>query len=75
MKYNKDYFEGMQHLADAVKYELDIKRHRLKNRARNCGDVGVYSECTNIAGGIEIATQILDKVLSMQLEVKGGETE
>ena len=25
MKYSKDYFTGMEHLADAINYELDKK--------------------------------------------------
>ena len=73
--YSKDYFTGMKHLADAVKYGLDNERYRYEKKAKNCGDIDVYSECTNIAGGIEIATKILNTVLTIQLEVKGDGDE
>ena len=72
MKYNKDYFTGMEHLADAVKYELNKKHYYWESKARNCEDIDAYRDYTNIAGGIETAVSILDKVLTMQLEVKGG---
>lgn len=75
MEYSKDYFTGMKHLADAVKYELNKKHYYWESKARNCEDIDAYRDYTNTAGGIETAVSILDKVLTMQLEVKGGETE
>ena len=71
--YSKDYLLGMRHLADAVKYELDKKHYHFESKARNCDDIDAYRDYTNIAGGIETAVSILDKVLTMQLEVKGEE--
>lgn len=73
MEYSKDYFTGMKHLADAVKYELNKKHYYWESKARNCEDIDAYRDYTNIAGGIETAVNILDKVLTMQLEVKGEE--
>lgn len=73
MTYSKDYFTGMKHLADAVKYELNKKHYYWESKARNCEDIDAYRDYTNIAGGIETAVSILDKVLTMQLEVKGDE--
>ena len=75
MKYTGDDFKGMKHLADAVKYELDKNHYYYESKARNCDDIDAYRKYTNIAGGIETATSILDKVLTMQLEVKGDEDE
>lgn len=75
MKYTKDYFTGMKHLADAVKYELHKKHYYYERKIRNCEDIEAFRYFTNTAEGIDIAIEILDKVLTMQLEVKGGEIE
>ena len=66
MEYSKDYFTGMKHLADAIKYELDKKclNYEVKND---------YYE--GIARGLNEAHSIVNKVLYMQLEVKGGDSE
>lgn len=75
MKYSKDYFTGMKHLADAVKYELHEKLYYYERKIRNCEDIEAFRYFTNSAEGIDIAIEILDKVLTMQLKVKGGEIE
>lgn len=75
MKYSKDYITGMKHLADAVKYELHEKHYYYERKIRNCEDIDAFRYFTNTAEGIDIAIEILDKVLTMQLEVKGGEIE
>ena len=66
MTYNKDYFTGMKHLADAINYELDKK-------CLNYEVINDYYE--GIAKGLNEAHSIVNKVLCMQLEVKGGDSE
>ena len=72
MKYNKNYFEGMKHLADAINYELDKKSlHNEVIKAKYLDDD--YYE--GVARGLKEAHNIVNKVLCMQLEVKGGDSE
>ena len=72
MKYNKDYFTGMIHLADAIIYELAKKNlHNEVIKSKYLDDD--YYE--GVAKGLKEAQSIVHKVLSMQLEVKGEETE
>lgn len=73
--YSKDYFLGMLDLTDAIKYELARKCEYWKIKAMKCDDIDAYRDYINIAGGIETATKIIDKVLTMQLEVKGGDND
>ena len=68
MKYTKDYFEGMKHLADAINYELDKKSLHNEIIKANYLDDDYYE---GIARGLKEARYIVNKVLSMQLEVKG----
>lgn len=75
MTYSKDYFTGMLDLADAIKYELARKCEYWKIKALKCNDIDTCRDYINIADGIETAVSILDKVLTMQLEVKGDEEE
>ena len=72
MTYSKEYFEGMQHLADAINYELDKKSLHNEMLKANYLDDDYYK---GIAKGLKEAQYIVHKVLSMQLEVKEGETE
>ena len=72
MKYSKDYFTGMKHLADAINYELDKKSLHNEMIKANYLDNDYYE---GVAKGLKEAHSIVHKVLSMQLEVKGGETE
>ena len=70
MTYSKDYFEGMKHLADAISYELDKKSlHNEVIKTKYLDDD--YYE--GVAKGLKEAHFIVQKVLSMQLEVKAGE--
>ena len=72
MKYNKDYFTGMEHLADAIKYELAKKNlHNEVIKAKYL-DNDYYE---GVAKGLKEAHSIVNKVLCMQLEVKGGDSE
>ena len=72
MEYSKDYFTGMKHLADAINYELDKKSlHNEVIKAKYL-DNDYYE---GIAKGLKEAHYIVDKVLSMQLEVKGNEDD
>ena len=72
MKYSKDYFTGMKHLADAINYELDKKSLHNEMIKANYLDDDYYE---GIAKGLKEAHSIVHKVLSMQLEVKEGSTE
>lgn len=72
MEYSKEYFTGMKHLADAINYELDKKSlHNEVIKAKYL-DNDYYE---GVARGIKEAHNIVNKVLCMQLEVKGGDSE
>ena len=70
MKYNKDYFTGMEHLADAILYELGRIADYYEDMSRTYEGEEYYS---NIEEGIDKAMDVVEKILYMQLEVKGGE--
>ena len=70
MKYNKDYFTGMEHLADAILYELGRIADYYEDMSRTYERQEYYS---NIEEGIDKAMDVVEKILYMQLEVKGGE--
>ena len=72
MKYSKDYFTGMKHLADAIDYELDKKSLHNELIKTKYLDNDYYE---GVAKGLKEAHYVVQKVLSMQLEVKEGETE
>ena len=72
MKYSKDYFTGMKHLADAINYELDKKSLHNELIKTKYLDNDYYE---GVAKGLKEAHYVVQKVLSMQLEVKEGETE
>ena len=71
-EYSKDYFTGMKHLADAINYELDKKSLHNETIKDNYLEDDYYKKKKK---GLKEAHSIVHKVLSMQLEVKGGETE
>lgn len=73
MKYNKDYFTGMRHLADAVIYELNrLERYYVERawQSQTTEDEYYYQAVNE---GISRARSVLRKTLDMQLEVKGEE--
>ena len=72
MKYSKEYFTGMKHLADAINYELDKKSLHNEVMKTKYLDNDYYE---GVAKGLKEAHSIVHKVLSMQSEVKEGETE
>ena len=72
MKYSKDYFTGMKHLADAINYELDKKSLHNELIKTKYLDNDYYE---GVAKGLKEAHYVVQKVLSMQLEVKEGGTE
>ena len=72
MKYNKDYFTGMKHLADAILYELERLADYYNERSRTYKWQEYYS---GLEEGVNNAIDVVEKMLYMQLEVKGGETE
>lgn len=75
MKYNKDYFTGMEHLADAINYELGRLRdyYNEKEEKERTRDGKEYYSI--FGEGIDKAIDVVNAVLHMQLEVKGEETE
>lgn len=72
MEYSKDYFTGMEHLADAIKYELAKKNLHNEVIKTKYLDNNYYE---GVARGLKEAHNIVNKVLCMQLEVKGGDSE
>ena len=70
MKYSKDYFTGMKHLADAILYELKRIADYYEEMSRTYKVEEYYS---NLEEGIGKAMDVVEKVLHMQLEVKGDE--
>lgn len=72
MKYSKDYFEGMKHLADAINYEIG----RMSTKNEQLMEKYVYNDYfRGIERGLKDARKLVNNILHMQLEVKGGETE
>lgn len=73
MKYNKDYFTGMKHLADAIMYELGRLRdyYNEKEEKERTRDGKEYYSI--FGEGIDKAIDVVNAVLHMQLEVKGEE--
>ena len=72
MTYSKDYFTGMEHLANAILCELERIADYYEEMSRTYKAEEYYS----IFGeGIDKAIDVVNAVLHMQLEVKGGETE
>ena len=68
MIYNKDYLTGMEHIADAITYEID----RLDKYDREKGKKFYESDyCNGIAKGLAEARNAVDRTLSILLEVKG----
>ena len=71
MRYNKDYFTGMKHLADAILYELDrLCDHYYYKHANTKEEAAYYAD---LEEGIGKAMDVVEKVLHMQLAVKGDE--
>ena len=72
MKYNKDYFTGMKHLADAINYEIGRMSTKNEQFMEKYVDNDYFR---GIERGLKDARKAVDNILHMQLEVKGGETE
>lgn len=74
-EYSKDYFTGMKHLADAIMYELGRLRdyYNEKEEKERTRDGKEYYSI--FGEGIDKAIDVVNAVLSMQLEVKGGKIE
>ena len=75
MKYNKDYFTGMEHLADAILYELNRLEKYYIERAWQSQTIEDEYYYQAVNEGISTARSVMRKTLQMQLEVKGEETE
>ena len=69
-EYSKDYFTGMKHLADAILYELERLAGYYNERSRTYKWQEYYS---GLEEGVNNAIDVVEKMLSMQLEVKGEE--
>ena len=73
MKYNKDYFTGMKHLADAILYELNrLEKYNIERawQSQTIEDEYYYQAVNE---GISTARSVMRKTLQMQLEVKGND--
>ena len=69
-EYSKDYFTGMKHLADAILYELERLADYYNERSRTYKWQEYYS---GLEEGVNNAIDVVEKMLYMQLEVKGEE--
>lgn len=69
MKYNKDYFTGMEHLADAILCELERIADYYEEMSRTYKGEEYYG---NLEEGIGKAMDVVEKILYMQL-AKGEE--
>ena len=72
MKYNKDYFTGMEHIVAAINYEIGRMSTKNEQFMEKYVDNDYFR---GIERGLKEAHSIVHKVLSMQLEVKEGGTE
>lgn len=75
MTYSKDYFTGMEHLADAILYELNRLEKYYIERAWQSHTIEDEYYYQAVNEGISTARSVMRKTLQMQLEVKGEETE
>ena len=83
MKYNKDYFTGMGHLANAILYDLNRLAEYYKEKeekARTCDGQEYYRFIKlGVEEAIDTVKQVLhmqdvvEKVLYTQLEAEGEE--
>ena len=69
MKYSKDYFTGMEHLANAILCELERIAGYYEEMSRTYKGEEYYS---NLEEGIGKAMDVVEKILYMQL-AKGEE--
>lgn len=65
---NEDYLTGMEHLADAITYEIDRLDKYFHEKGKNFYESDYYN---GIAKGLAEARNAVDRTLSIQLEVKG----
>ena len=72
MKYSKEYFEGMKRLAGAINYELDKKSIHNEMIKANYLDDDYYE---GVARGLKDARYVVNKELSLLLEVEGEEDD
>ena len=71
-EYSKDYFTGMKHIVSAINYEIDRMSTKNEQFMEKYVDNDYFR---GIERGLKEAHYIVHKVLSMQLEVKEGETK
>ena len=71
MKCTKDYFEGMEHLADAILYELNrLSDYYYYKHADTEEEAAYYA---TIEKGIDKAMDVVQKILYIQLKVEEEE--
>ena len=68
MIYNEDYLTGMEHIADAITYEIDRLDKYFHEKGKNFYE---SDYCDGIAKGLAEARNAVDRTLSILLEVKG----
>ena len=72
--YSKDYFTGMRHLADAIIYEIERCKEYWVDKA-DIENKKKFIACFYVWFGLDEAKKIVEKTLTMQLEVKGDGDE
>lgn len=75
MKYTKDYFEGMKHLADAIVYALDKRKDYLVDKANSAEHRSKSEEYFAVWRGLNEAKGLVLGTLAAQLEVKADPEE
>lgn len=75
MKYNKDYFTGMKHLADAIVYALDKRKDYWGDKSNSAEHRSESEECFAIWRGLNEAKGFVLRTLATQLEVKADSEE
>ena len=76
MPYSKEYIENIKYIADMIDFELDIISEHIELIKPNHLDTDYYEGVERgIKDAHNIVSNIMHKALTMQLEVKGGETE
>lgn len=75
MRYNKDYFTGMKHLADAIVYALDKRKDYWGDKANSAEHRSKSEEYFAVWRGLNEAKGFVLGTLAAQLEVKADPEE
>ena len=75
MKYSKDYFTGMKHLADAIKYGLNERQNYWITKANSAEHKNKSEEYFAVWRGLNEAKGFVLGTLTAQLEIKSDSEE